>query len=65
MSWRERADEDNRRNRDRSPGRYRDRFRLILRTLHSQLCLRIRGSSNIVSGLQEKKTGDTPPPIIQ
>jgi len=25
MNWRERADEDNRRNRDRSPGRYRDR----------------------------------------
>merc|ERR1719500_1284155 len=25
LSWRERADEDNRRNRDRSPGRYRDR----------------------------------------
>merc|ERR1719397_1750415 len=25
LNWRERADEDNRRNRDRSPGRYRDR----------------------------------------
>merc|ERR1719458_2030025 len=25
LGWRERADEDNRRNRDRSPGRYRDR----------------------------------------
>ena len=63
MSWRERADEDNRRNRDRSLGRYRDRFRLILRTLHSQLC--ISESSDIVSGLQERKTGDMPPPIIQ